>query len=182
MKTELLVLAGQRERVIRRKREQIQTLNFFLYFLVVQTCLFTGFIFTGSRLVCRPHQNGGRNFRLFLHFCGWCSTDVFASSCSAANLLSKPSLPLLFHGSRGRNISVSAGSTPAQKIGDLWLFLVLLITVLSMSAFSSYIFSSFSPCSEINLYYSLWLEPTISRYTVPTTITVTLSMLIYIYT
>ena len=66
-------------------------------------------------------QNGGRNFRLFLRFRSWCPTHVSTFSCLATNFPTRVHR-LLLPGVGERTISVLNGSTPMQKIWDLWVF------------------------------------------------------------
>ena len=92
---------------------------FFLYFLVVLTCLFIGLIFTCVHLVCEAPfqnspQNGVRNFYLTLYHPGWCSTDCLYLITSSSQLPQTEWLPSFR--------LVLAGGTNAQKIWDLCFF------------------------------------------------------------
>ena len=174
-------LTGQRTTCHEEKERADTDLKFSSWFSVV--VLTACWLVSASQVLVwyetlfrSPPPNLSRNFHLSSHFRDWCSTHVCTSSHSAANLLSNLNRPLLPPGIEGRTISVSGGSTPAQKIWDFrggvlvilnavvihprladpqrvgWpesLRSQLALPVDSMSAFSSDYFSSLSPSSEI---------------------------------
>ena len=153
MRAESPLLAGKRKHVMRRKREQTQSLNFLSVFFWFSYMLVLWFHLHRFASGVRP-LFGGPNFRLSLYFRGWCTTCVSTSSLPTANPLSIPNRPLLLPGSRGRSISLSAGSTPAQKIWDLQFF-VFFNCRGRYGWFFFLFFSSLSPSHEIRLLYSL---------------------------
>ena len=119
MKTESHVLAGQREPNCHeeRKRKPSQNLNFLSDFLLLfLTYLFVGFVSTVARLAWDHFSELTQKWGPQLSWLVFnCRLNLMASS---SQLALHPSHPLTSAWCPRRNILVSGGWTPAQKIWD----------------------------------------------------------------
>ena len=111
------------------EKEMVDTdLEFSLWFsVVVLTCLFADFVFTGSRLVYDPISklipNVGRNFRLSSHCPGLCLFTSLPLLHPAANFRTWV-IPLLPLGVRGRTYRFRWYNTCKKDLGPPGVFVI----------------------------------------------------------